>query len=349
MKRGSSTGSVKPVATSGQKPPLLRPFSRLGARSTEGITKLDVEDLLAHISSAEKADFEKNWFAQDSKRRLQQFCSGGAVSFKIDEMETQVLHQMFPTLSLDMMLQDRSLPAITTAEATLSLMVLFDADGDGCIDEEEFTELMKFCFAWRSTFYSPAARTSSRPSTSSSIVVNRPPPTPMTKTVPRSSSSAQGAGGKLGLPKDAVRRASGFGPRQFNGDSQNTLRPVRRPSIEKPGSRQSSAQSQRSGSKKSSVSPSREPSSERLHIEKMSDAQLDASRGAFYSSSFDMRRQSLSTQEFVEWLEERCDRNGTLPGLTIEERQGHPLRSYVPPKPMFAGDKVRRSSAVMSK
>jgi hypothetical protein len=76
----------------------------------------------------------------------------------------------------------------------------------------------------------------------------------------------------------------------------------------------------------------------------MNDAQVDASRGAFYSSSFDMRRHSLSTQEFFEFLEERCNGNGRLPGATIEEMQGHPLRSYVPLKPTFAGDRIRRSS-----
>mmetsp|Transcript_18911 Transcript_18911/g.30655 ORF Transcript_18911/g.30655 Transcript_18911/m.30655 type:complete len:401 (+) Transcript_18911:52-1254(+) len=330
MKRGNSAGSILPSSSGIHKLPLPKATSKRALRSRAGLTLMDVEDLFGQVSSAEKANFEKQWFKHDCRRRFEQLCSRDAQSFKIAEMDTQMFLQMFPTLSLDVPLRDRLLRAISTADATMELAVLFDADGDGCIDDQEFSEIMKFCQAWRSTFYNPeSASSSSRPATTPS----RPPPSPATKPVVRPT------------PKDEFRRTSGFGARQFISTGDNpTRRPVGRTPSEKSGSRQSSQASKRPRSRQSSVSD-RDSSSERLQVK--SQTQMDRSRGSFYSCSVDLKQQSLLNEEFLEFLKER-KKSGTFSG-TIEEMHGHPLRSYTVPSTTFLGDKVEQSSARIAK
>lgn len=284
------------------------------------------------------------------------------------KIDPAALLKMFPTLRLDAVLLDRTLPAPGVSNDSLAgLVSLFDSDSDAFIDQDEFLELFKFCNAWRQTFYvdtAPSAgdalRFSGRLNGAGTSGFNRltnsargagPNAAANAQAINRSSSSSRAQGGNNASTKSGAaaagnaavdakpqpRRGSGFGPRlglappggTEGGRSKSPQ--LQRPKNIPPGSvRPNSRDAARPASR--SASPAAE---DEERPRRPSKTRLDGTRGGFYSASTKVDMENHTDEDFLEFVENMDKRRGSF---TVEEMYGHPLGSS-PAPPSFRGNR----------
>jgi len=111
------------------------------------LQKTDVDWLLGTLGREDLEEFEQPWFAEDCRRKFRLLDIHHHGFLSVEELGSASFTEMFPTLQLDLVDGDRRIHPLTTSIP--SLIAALDRDGDGCISEEEFPELVKFCQAWR--------------------------------------------------------------------------------------------------------------------------------------------------------------------------------------------------------
>lgn len=286
--------------------------------SNGALTKADVDWLMGKLGDEDRAMFQKQFFLSDCHRRFQQLGADNFDLLQVQKVEQTALTTMFPTLKLDINLPERSIKAPASNGSWLQLVSLFDTDGDACIDEDEFRELMKFCQAWRATFYLREAQLGATTANRLNSARHSVRGGVKTDVRPKSSSALQRPGASQN------RRCSGFGPRLHLVDQPACRSKL--PAVIK-GPRQ--------GKRKSAPE---DVSSEEVSRRGSVKERLDGTRGAFYCNS--THRDVDHTEEFLAFVEALDTRRGSY---TVEEMHRHPIRCAPMPKTKFAGDRVMRS------
>lgn len=278
--RGSMGSESKARPSSSRR--LLKPLERS-----------QVDWLLSMQSDEDRAVHARPWFAEDCKRRFRGLDAES--SEKLGATQLQGLLKMFPTLSLDLMAEGQTIHAVDE-NSVANLLEVFDSNSDGFLSEEDFTELMKFCHAWRSHFYIKAvdsvkpASTTVEPSNNLTLLgagVGK-------KKATKNSAAAKRASEPQ--PKMRGRRASGFGPRLLG----MPMGEIETESKAKPQASETVAADALNSSKdlpaeleEPAISMKRTKSEMKLafrdsHSQRRNSApsvlNVDASRGSFYSS-----------------------------------------------------------------
>lgn len=240
--------------------------------------------VLSVLRQEDLQQFDRPYFLADCHRRFREL-DVEKVGLLSEENLRHGLLDMFPTLKLDLIAHGRCVPAVDSSISTI--LMLFDKDGNGYIDKEEFLPLMKFCQAWRTHFYIdlPKAKVT-KPSQIGGTTAN------MSATAPARTSSSSASNENV----TDKRRSSGFGPRMFAGAgagsaqelsrSSSTSKVPRRPRQARKGPRSSSGS--RPSSRASDVSEGSRTSSCSDTQRRYRDPRdrLDPFCGAFYSSFY---------------------------------------------------------------
>jgi len=240
-----------------------------------------VDWVLSTLRQEDLQQFDRPYFLEDCSRRFRELDPENVGLLSEDQLRLGLV-KMFPTLKLDLIAQGRCIPAVDSSMSTI--FMLFDKDGNGYIDKEEFKSLMKFCQAWRSHFYldlpkPKIAKPSQIDGTSGRMGATAP-----ARSSSSSSTLANAAAG---------RRGSGFGPRlglpegsaqELSRSSSTSKVVTKRPRQARKGPRSSSGS--RPSSRASDVSAGSRTSSCSEKQRRSARPALDPCCGAFYSTFY---------------------------------------------------------------